>query len=246
MEMHSTRRQLLRLAGGAGAALVAGCASRNADTIRTAVARAAPPARSAAAGCALDPEVTEGPYWISNHLTRRDIRDGRPGLPLTLDFTVQDATTCKPIGNADVEVWQADAGGVYSGFSGSTPPGGGGGQATPNNSKRFLRGHQKSDANGKVRFVTIFPGWYTGRTPHIHLKVHVGGSVVHTGQVFFNEATADGIYKTGAYSSHGQPDTSHASDSIYAQAGASRATMKLRRRRKQKGYIGSIGLDVKS
>jgi protocatechuate 3,4-dioxygenase beta subunit len=183
-----------------------------------------------AASCVLSPEVTEGPYWIANKLTRRNVTEGRPGLPLELVLTVQDAKTCEPIAGADVEIWHCDAGGAYSGVS---------------DSKRFLRGHQKADAHGRARFLTIYPGWYRGRTPHIHLKVHVGGSVVHTGQAFFDEKTTAAVYRRSPYKSHGQPDTSHAADMIYAQAGRSRATLRLTRRSNgRKGYRGSITLGV--
>ena len=96
-----------------------------------------------------------------------------------------------------------------------------------------------------MRFLTIYPGWYRGRTPHIHLKVHVGGSVVHTGQLFFDEKTTAAVYRRSPYKSHGQPDTSHAADMIYAQAGRSRATLKLAKRSNgRKGYRGSITLGV--
>ena len=110
------------------------------------------------------------------------------------------------------------------------PPGGGGGggHQEPTDDKRYLRGHQKTDAQGRARFLTVFPGWYAGRTPHIHLKVHVGGDVVHTGQVFFNERITAAVYKQAPYKSHGQPDTSHSEDSIFAQAGRKRAVLKLR------------------
>jgi protocatechuate 3,4-dioxygenase beta subunit len=183
-----------------------------------------------AASCVLSPEVTEGPYWIANKLTRRDVTEGRPGLPLELVLTVQDAKTCEPIAGADVEIWHCDAGGTYSGVA---------------DSKRFLRGHQKADAHGRARFLTVYPGWYRGRTPHIHLKVHVGGSVVHTGQAFFDEKTTAAVYRRSPYKSHGQPDTSHAADMIYAQAGRSRATLRLTRRSNgRKGYRGSITLGV--
>jgi protocatechuate 3,4-dioxygenase beta subunit len=204
------------------------------------------PSASAAASCVLTPEVTEGPYWIANGLTRRDITENRPGLPLILHLTVQDATTCKPIEGADVEIWHADAGGVYSGFSGSSPPSGGGGHATPDNTKRFLRGHQKSDVDGLAIFRTIYPGWYRGRTPHIHLKVNVGGNVVHTGQLFFSDKISDAVYRTTKYKSHGQPDTTNSADSIYKQAGSGKARLKLARRTGAKGYIGAITMGVKS
>jgi protocatechuate 3,4-dioxygenase beta subunit len=199
----------------------------------------------AATGCVLSPEVTEGPYWIDNKLTRRDITEDRPGLPLELVLTVQNAKTCAPIKGADVEIWHCDAVGAYSGYSSGGPGGPGGQHATPSDSKRYLRGHQKADVDGRVRFLTIYPGWYRGRTPHIHLKVHVGGSVVHTGQLFFDEKTTAAVYRHSPYKSHGEPDTSHAEDMIYAQAGSSRATLKLARRsHDRKGYRGSITLGV--
>ena len=76
--------------------------------------------------------------------------------------------------DAAVEIWHADAAGVYSGVSG--------------NRGNFLRGVQRTNASGVARFDTIFPGWYRGRTPHIHMKVFVSGDEVHTGQVFFRPA----------------------------------------------------------
>ena len=198
-----------------------------------------------AASCVLSPEVTEGPYWIDNKLTRRDITEDRPGLPLELVLTAQNAKTCSPIKGADVKIWHCDAVGVYSGYESGSAGAPGGQHASPTDSDRYLRGHQKADANGRARFLTIYPGWYRGRTPHIHLKVHVGGSVVHTGQVFFDEKTTAAVYRHSPYKSHGQPDTSHAADMIYAQAGRSRATLKLAKRGNgRKGYRGSITLGV--
>jgi protocatechuate 3,4-dioxygenase beta subunit len=210
-----------------------------------ALARVAPATASAVAACVLTPEVTEGPYWIANHLTRRNITEGKPGLRLALHITAINASTCNPIHNADVEIWHADAGGVYSGYGGNVPPSGGGGNATPNNSKRFLRGHQKSDAKGRVLFDTIYPGWYRGRTPHIHIKVHVRGNVVHTGQLFFADPVSDAVYRTGAYKSHGQPDTTNVADSIYAQAGGSAAQVRVSKRAGQPGDSGKITVGVR-
>jgi protocatechuate 3,4-dioxygenase beta subunit len=186
---------------------------------------------------ALDAEVTEGPYWIANNLTRRNITEGLPGVPLRLHLTVIDVDTCKPIKGADVEVWHANATGVYSGETATTT------------TKRFLRGHQKANSSGVVIFDTIYPGWYRGRTPHIHLKVHVGGSVVHTGQLFFRDAISDAVYRTSAYKSRGEPDTTNAHDSIYAQAGGSSAQLHLSAhtfRSGSHGYIGASTLGVRT
>jgi protocatechuate 3,4-dioxygenase beta subunit len=200
------------------------------------------PEAAAAGACSLDPEVTEGPYWIDNDLTRRDIREDRKGLLLKLRLTVVNASTCKAIKGADVEIWHADAAGLYSGF-GSSPS-----QGTTN-AKRYLRGHQKSDANGRLSFLTIYPGWYRGRTPHIHVKVHVGGGTVHTGQLFFKDSTSDKVYATTSYKSHGEPDTTNSEDSIYKQAGGSAALVSLKRRSSTslaKGFNGSAVLAVKT
>ena len=182
--------------------------------------------------CLLAPEVTEGPYWIDNKLTRRDVREGKKGTPLLLELTIVNAKTCKAIRNADVEIWHADATGVYSGVNGNT--------------KHFLRGHQKSDAQGRVLFDTIYPGWYMGRTTHIHLKVHVGGAVVHTGQLFFPDRTSGVVYRTASYRAHGEADTTNSADTIYAQAGGKKAQLRLSRRRDRSGFDGRIAVGVKT
>src|SRR5256885_6644127 len=109
--------------------------------------------------CVLTPELTEGPYYIAGEKLRRNITDGKPGVPLTLKATVLDASSCKPLKNATVDIWHADAAGVYSGF--------GAGAAN----RTFLRGIQKTDAKGLAPFRTIYPGWYQGRAVHIHVKV---------------------------------------------------------------------------
>ncbi|MBI3967250.1 MAG: hypothetical protein HY329_16570 [Chloroflexi bacterium] len=57
-------------------------------------------AAGAAPGCVLTPEQTEGPYYIAKSLVRNDITEGRPGTPLQLNLTVQNAATCQPIPNA--------------------------------------------------------------------------------------------------------------------------------------------------
>jgi protocatechuate 3,4-dioxygenase beta subunit len=238
-----SRGALIKAAGGAGLAVAFGARALDAlgaDAETT-------------ASCVLTPEVTEGPYWIDNKLTRRDIREGKPGLPLVLELTIVNANTCRPIKGADVEIWHCDALGNYSGYdsgsSGGGPGGGPGGHATPTSSTRYLRGHQRSNGAGKASFLTVFPGWYQGRTPHIHMKVHVGSAdrVVHTGQVFFNEAITAAVYKQAPYSSHGPADTPHARDMIFAQAGGSRAVVRLSKRpRGARGYVGRIVIGVAS
>jgi protocatechuate 3,4-dioxygenase beta subunit len=182
-----------------------------------------------AVACVLTPEQTEGPYYIPNELVRRTITDGRPGRPLTLRLGVVDASTCRPIKGAAVDVWHADAAGVYSGF------GAGAGN------RRFMRGIQRTDAKGLAVFRTVYPGWYTGRTVHIHVKVHVGGRVVHTGQLYFPDRRTDAVYRKAPYSKRPGRDTRNATDPIFGNGG--RRSM-LTLRRQGAGYTGSIRMGV--
>jgi protocatechuate 3,4-dioxygenase beta subunit len=171
--------------------------------------------------------MTEGPYYLPREAVRRNITEGKPGTPLTLHLSVVSASTCKPIKSAAVDVWHADAGGVYSGVQGVTGT--------------FLRGIQKTDATGLAVFETVYPGWYRGRAVHIHVKVHIGGNVVHTGQFFFSDALTDEVYKAAPYSTRGTPDTTDAADSIYRNGGSkSLLTVK----KTGSGYVGSIVMGV--
>ena len=189
----------------------------------------AAPAADAVA-CVLTPEQTEGPYYIAGEKLRRNITEGRPGTPLTLRATVVDATSCKPIKGAAVDVWHCDAGGTYSGFGNGA------------SNRTFMRGIQRTDASGLATFRTIYPGWYRGRTVHIHVKVHVGGDVVHTGQLYFPDALTDAVYRRKPYSSRPGRDVRNATDSVYRNGGR-RSTLRLRR--SGAGYAGAITMGVR-
>jgi protocatechuate 3,4-dioxygenase beta subunit len=190
--------------------------------------------------CLLAPEQTEGPYYIAKEKVRRDITEHRPGTPLALRLKVVDATTCRPIKGALVEIWHCDAGGLYSGFVAASTggPGGGGG---PTDKRTFLRGGQRSDSTGTAIFRTIYPGWYRGRTVHIHVKVHVGGNVVHTGQLYFPDALTDTVYSKAPYSKRGARDTRNANDGIYGSGGVA-STLHLTP--SKSGYLGAITMGV--
>jgi protocatechuate 3,4-dioxygenase beta subunit len=245
-----SRREAMVAAGALGLGAGAWALLRGGGT----TAAAATSARAAAARCVLAPELTEGPYYIAEHLVRRDVTEGQAGTPLELRLTVEREPSCAAIANATIEIWHANAEGQYSGYdasgSGTTgagsPPsggGGGGGHATPTSATHYLRGAQRTDRNGLAVFDTVYPGWYRGRAPHIHLKVHVRGKVVHIGQLFFKDRLNAAVYATGAYASRGQPDTTDATDSIYA-AGGSRSMPAMRAT--GGGYVGAITLGVKA
>ena len=137
------------------------------------------------------PELTEGPYYLDLDLVRRDITEGRPGVPFDLAVKVVDATSCEPLEGAAVDVWHCDAEGAYSGVQGD--------------SGTFLRGVQMTGADGVADFTTIFPGWYTGRAVHVHLKVALAGDDVHTGQLFFDDDDARGRLRVGSVRSPRRP-----------------------------------------
>jgi len=227
MDEHTTlRRREALIALGAGVGALTGI--RRLCELTTAT-----PEALAASSCVFQREVTEGPYDLDLDLVRRNITGDRKGTPLTLRFVVVDASTCKPIPGAKVEVWHADASGTYSGVAGA--------------SGTSLRGVQVADSAGRVRFESIFPSWYRGRSPHIHMKVFVGGDEVHTGQVFVRQAVQRTVYRQGVYASRGLADTTNASDNIYGSAG-DRAIMSLNRKssRISSGYTGRLTIGVQA
>ena len=184
---------------------------------------------SGAISCVLTPEMTEGPYYVPSEKVRRNITEGKPGTPLDLRLTVVDASTCKAIKSAVVDIWHTDALGVYSGAIANNP------------GTNFMRGVQKTDSTGLARFISVYPGWYQGRAVHIHVKVYLGGSVVHTGQFFFNDALTDAVYRQSPYNTRGSRDTRNAADSIYRNGG-SRSILKVAKI--ASGYRAGITMGV--
>jgi protocatechuate 3,4-dioxygenase beta subunit len=187
--------------------------------------------RQDALACVLAPEMTEGPYYLPGEKVRRDIGEGLAGAPLGLRLTVLDASTCRPIKGAAVDVWHASAAGKYSGE-----------QANDTVGSTFLRGIQRTDSRGLALFKTVYPGWYPGRAVHIHVKVHAGGNVVHTGQLFFRDAFSDAVYRRSPYNRRGARDVRNTDDSIYRDGG-SRSLLSMRSA--GTGYVGSISMGVR-
>jgi protocatechuate 3,4-dioxygenase beta subunit len=223
-EQKLTRRASLLRLGGFAAGLAGGAAWEGAN------AGSGPAAVSSGlVSCVLAPELTEGPYYIDGEKVRRNITEGKAGTPLTLKTTVLNPSTCRPIRNAAVDVWHADALGVYSGFGAGA------------SNRTFLRGIQKTNAAGVATFQTIYPGWYPGRAVHIHVKVHVGGNIVHTGQFFFPDAVTDVAYKAAPYTTRGPRDQRNPDDSIFVNGG-SKGMLKLKKN--GAGYVATIAMGV--
>jgi protocatechuate 3,4-dioxygenase beta subunit len=204
-----TRRRVLAWLGGLGlAALLPGCADEGDSVATTATATTGTTETTTTpttVDCILSPEQSEGPYYIDLDRVRRDITEGRPGAPLELTVNVVDGDSCAPISDAAVDIWHCDAEGVYSGVQGDDGT--------------FLRGIQMTDSDGEAAFRTIYPGWYTGRAVHIHVKVHVGGNETYTGQLYFDEGVTEAVYAREPYRARPGPDTSNESDGLFAQGG---------------------------
>ncbi len=185
---------------------------------------------SGAVSCVLAPEQTEGPYYLEGDKVRRNITEGKPGVSLALRLTVVDVSTCRPIRGAAVDIWHCDAGGVYSGTS-----------VQDTEDLTFLRGIQKTDAKGVATFRTIYPGWYPGRTVHIHVRVSLGGNIVHTGQLYFPETLTDRVYKRSPYNRRPDRETRNRVDGVFRNGG-SRSLLKLTKA--GAGYAGTITMGV--
>jgi len=185
-----------------------------------------------AVACVLAPESTEGPFYLDDHKVRRNITEGKPGVPLMLRLGVVDASTCRAIRGAVVDIWHCDAGGVYSGTG-----------RRDTEDERFLRGIQRTDAKGIALFRTIYPGWYGGRAVHIHVTVYVGGNEVHTGQLYFPDALTDTVYKRTPYARWPNRNTRNADDFIFRDGGR-RSTLRLKK--SGTGYVGAITMGVRS
>ena len=212
------RRDILGLCGLAGAALLLGCGGGGADggTSDDTTDTGGGGGGGAGTTCVVTPAATEGPFFVDELLNRSDIRSDpasgvvQAGVLVSLTLTAQRilGTTCTPIVGATVDLWHANAGGLYSDEASNGTAG-----------QRFLRGYQVSDAAGQVTFLTIYPGWYRGRTIHMHFKVRTA-SEEFTSQLFFNDALSDVILAQAPYAGRGTRDQTNASDGIYGQTGS--------------------------
>jgi protocatechuate 3,4-dioxygenase beta subunit len=207
-----SRRNMMRYLGATGAAWLL---DRNVLPQRATAEIAAP-------ACIIRPEQTEGPYFIDERLNRSDIRsdpaDGsvKPGTILALTFHVTrlDAGGCQPLHNAQVDIWHCDANGLYSDVR----------DPYANTiGRKFLRGYQITDARGEARFITIYPGWYPGRTVHIHFKIRTasvaGRSFDFTSQLYFNDELTDRVHTASPYAAAGPRLARNQHDGIFWRGG---------------------------
>jgi protocatechuate 3,4-dioxygenase beta subunit len=207
--LSARRRAALGVIGGAGALLLGGRAL------------AQSPGGAAARACVLTPAQTEGPYFVDEQLNRSDIRTdpvsgtAKPGALLTLDLDVAavDGGRCAPVAGAIIDIWHCDAAGVYSGADD---------MRFSTKGAKFLRGNQVTDANGRVRFTTIYPGAYPGRAVHVHFKVRTnvsGRTREFTSQLYFDDALTDRVHARAPYAGAPERRTRNTRDGLYRHGG---------------------------
>jgi protocatechuate 3,4-dioxygenase beta subunit len=163
--------------------------------------------------CTSTASETAGPFPTKSPASYvlTDITSDRPGTKLTVKITIQNkSNSCEGLSAALVDIWHCDAAGSYSEYGGS------GMQSINYTNVHFLRGRQTTDSNGVVNFVSIYPGWYSGRAPHIHVHVYdASGKSLLVTQIAFPEDLSKVVYAQGVYASHGQADTTNARDNVF-------------------------------
>ena len=224
--MDLKRRELLRRMGLLGIALLTACGIRSSGASKSqtltptppGTAHEPPPAATPSSTsliplddtpvCVLTPQATGGPFYFDTNRIRQDIVEDRIGAPLRMTVRVMSVDDgCAPLKDALVDLWHTDAGGAYSGY-----PDQPGGQDT--SGQTFLRGIQVTDADGVAMFDTIYPGWYPGRTVHIHFKVHYGNNTYATSQFYFPDDFTDVVYTRMPYRDRPNRTTRNADDSV--------------------------------
>jgi protocatechuate 3,4-dioxygenase beta subunit len=222
------RRAALEMLGAMGAAFVVGCGSTETDgtggtggtgTTTTTAGTTTTPGTTTTGGtaeCTTIPDETSGPYpdkdgMLNNQaFYRRDVTEGKPGLPLSVTFTVVNVgASCAAVTGAAVEIWHCDKDGVYSEYTGQP------GVSADESTTTFMRGLQTTDAHGQVTFTTIYPGWYAGRVTHIHVEVYINGVAVKTTQMAFPDAITAEVYATALYAK-GQNTMTNATDMVFS------------------------------
>jgi protocatechuate 3,4-dioxygenase beta subunit len=171
--------------------------------------------------CEVTAEQTEGPFYFDVDKIRSDIRENRRGVPLRLGVRVRDAAECKPIANAVVDVWHCDAEGSYS-----------------EEPDTYCRGAQVTNRDGVAEFTTVYPGWYPGRTVHIHGKVHIDSRTVLTTQFYFDDEVSASVFVEDPYPGESNRDGYNDSDGLY------RRDLELTLSKDRDAYRGLITLDV--
>lgn len=174
------------------------------------MAKDSAPSAIGAGSCKLITQDVTGPFHTDDYPNRANLIEGQACVPLTLNFQVMNVMTCQPLPGANVVIWHANAEGHYSGVEnlmlnedGTAKP-----EKLDLRGETFHRGIQTSDQQGRVQFVTGFPGWYFPRATHLHLKVYPPDfGEEATTQLYFPNQICDQVYRTEHYQHRGPNPT---------------------------------------
>lgn len=197
--------------------------------------------------CVLIPQETQGPYKLDLSsdpgMFRQDITEGNTGIPMELTLTVVNVNdNCEPLPDIRVDIWHCNKDGYYSGFNNQP-----GYLGTQNHAgATFFRGIQITDANGQVRFSTVYPGWYPGRVTHIHFQVFLSSVLAATSQMAFDESITASVYNSALYSAHGQNPTTNNSDNVFSDTGNTQYEMLSLVANGSGGYDGSMVIGIQA
>ncbi|OOL36977.1 intradiol ring-cleavage dioxygenase [Pseudomonas sp. B14-6] len=209
----------------------------------------------------LSPEQIAGPYFRNPKLIRRNISESADGIPLVLRLSIVDAMTGEPVTGALVDIWHCNARGAYSGWSKVNPDQevdvGDIGSIPRTDDDTYLRGGQFTDKKGIVRFTTIYPGFYAGRTLHIHVAVRITSGnnylderhVAWVGQLYFPEPASRSVLNARDYSGRSVSPLSNNEDTYYREQAGEASTLTvhtLGRDSNEDGFFGhtTIGIDT--
>jgi protocatechuate 3,4-dioxygenase beta subunit len=207
-----SRRSALMLMRSTATALLVGCLPKKPGVAQSSF--------QTTLACTVRPQQTEGPYFVDEKLNRSDVRSDsksglvKAGVPLQLKFRVTQvsARLCTPVAGAIVDIWHCDASGAYSDVNDRN---------SNTTGQNFLRGYQVTDADGNAQFLTIYPGWYQGRTVHIHFKIRTASQQAQefTSQLYFEDAVTDRVHAQSPYADKGQRSIKNDQDGIFQQGG---------------------------
>ena len=186
--------------------------------------------------CLLTPEQAEGPFYLEPTTIRQDITEGKEGIALGIDLTIFDATGCAPVAGAAVDIWHTDASGVYSGYAAQ------GGANQDARGETFMRGVQVSDERGHVHFESVYPGWYPGRVPHVHIKVFFENQTSITSQLYFPNDVSTEVYGFAPYNERAGFNLTESSDPVLR--GENPEPLRMTLTGDQEGFTASHTLGV--
>jgi len=243
MPRNLSRREVLGLLGVA-AAVLTGCGPGSSSPRWLTGLFSRKPAVTALPPCIVRPEQTEGPYFVDERINRSDIRSDpsdnsvKEGLPLQLTLRVHEirGKDCTPLPGVMVDIWHCDANGVYGDVRD---------RSFDTRGKKFLRGYQITDADGTVRFLTIYPGWYPGRAVHIHFKIRTKPEsrrgYAFTSQIYFDDALTDQVHAQAPYAAKGHGRVRNEQDGIFQDGGDE---LILQPVQQAQGYAGTFDIGL--